>query len=812
MVLKKEKKKDVFAGFGVDTAIREDEDNFNRREEEEIRASVSSEYVNGSVFAEFDENVRKEKKRMQKEDAKKKKKAAKKEAEGASGSPRGGGVSSSLRGFSQSLRGEVASSLRGEGTSSLRGLGGLLPSSVRGEGTSSLRGLGGLFLRSPSARTLSKGSDDNDRRHPSRRGNGEIDSDIAMGNGEESTASKRHRSQSKKKKQENKNSSRSGTTIIASIPEEDEEYDVDEYEEVVSLDDDESDVEEGEISDDDDDDDSFIGGNSPDKRRKSSVITRSSTGIPIGGMVTSSTTGDSSSSAQHSDYHWISPHSADTIFSGFDIDSIVKDYEKLHRKINFGSNMGGKNNNGLDDIEEEDNNEQILGIRVRYRNLVNLWLDNFPRSNCILFQILVPWAGIILITFYLGKFLAKFEKTDEINANDAIAIMQNSYDLNVNPYEKNLRTMFERPTICFDHYLDKKNNNISNITSTNETIIDLDSISLLSTLAGQDFPNVSLGFDSNPEKTFSEIESYMKICMDAGTEILEKFIDFTAKELEAASQDTMTFNWIRCWDNNTLGDVNPFYPTDAQLKAASEQEEFYFESWKLDQTRLYEKYNESCTNDSCQQEAYNNSVNNATGATMCDINKGASAWFWFVVMTTVGYGNVSPVSTYGRLLVVAFGWITIIIWAILLFIAGRVLGIVIDDLFRRCNCRVMTRNLPSVIIWFSMSIVWIAFVSEHYLHWNNYTDNPDAKSSRWQLTTFRNGMNGTDGELTATEAYWFAYISLLTVGKEHCTFEMQNYIFCDNAMYQPRHTHGLFCHCVFCEILLLHPKNGVCIC
>jgi hypothetical protein len=788
MVFKEEKKKDVFAGFGVDTAIRENEDHLNRREEEEIRASVSSEFVNDSVFAGFDENVRKEKERMGKEDAEKKKKAAKEEAEEASGPLRGGGVSSSLRGFSQSLRGEVASSLRGEGTSSLRGIGGLLPSSLRkdgssslrGEGTSSLRGLGGLFLRSPSARTLSKGSDDNDRRHPSRRGNGEKDSDIAMGNEEESITSKRHRSQMKKKKKKNKNSSRSGTTITASIPEEDEEYDVDEHEEVISLGDAESDVEEGEISDDDDDDedddddDSFIGPNSPDKRRKSSVITRSSTGMPIGGMVTSSATGDSSTSAQYSDYHWISPHSADTIFSGFDIDSIVKDYEKLHRKINFGSNMGGKNNNGLDDIEEEDNNEQILGIRVRYRNLANFWLENFPRSHCILFQIVLPFAVIILVTFYLGIFLAKFEKREEIVANDAIAIGRNSYhmnssDLNGNPYENNLRTMFELRTICFDHYLDKKNSNISNITSVNETIIDLDSISLVSTLVGQDFPNVSLGFDSNPQKTISEIESYMKICKDAGTEILEKFIDFSAKELKAASQDTMTFNWIRCWDTSTLGDVNPYFPTDAQLKAASEQEEFYFESWRLDQTKLYEKYSEICTNDSCQQEAYDNSVIDATGSRMCGINEGASAWFWFVVMTTVGYGNVSPVSNDGRILVVVFGWITIIVWAILLFIAGRVLGILIDDLFRRCNCRVMTRNLPSVIVWFSMSMLWIAFVGEHYLHWNNYTDDPDSNANRLVLTAFRNGENVTLSQ--KAEAYWFAYISLLTVGKEHCTFE-----------------------------------------
>lgn len=832
MVNNKDKKKDVFAGFGLDTTIRDNGDQLNRREEEEICGSASSEYVDDSVFAEFklDEKARRHKGRMRKDEAENKKKTAKEEAEGASESLRGG-ASSSLRGLSLSLRGEV--------TSSLRGLGGLLSSSLRGEGTSSLRGVGGLFLRSPPPpaspqassiqRTLSKGSDDNHRRHLSRRENGERDNNIAMRDEEESTGVKRHHSQSKKK---HKNSSRSGTTITASIPEEDEEYDVDENEEVASLGDGESDVEEEENSDDDDDD-SYIG---PDKRRKSSVITRSSTGMPIGGMVTNSTTGDSSSSTLNSDYHWISPHSADTIFSGFDIDAIVKDYEKLHRRINFGTDMGGKNNSGLDDIEEEGNNEQSLGISVRYRNLLNLWLDNFPRTHCILFQIMLPLSVIVLLTMYLGNVLAKFEKPVEIADNDAImrnSYDLNSYDLNGNSHEETLRTMFELPTICFDYYLDKKNSNISNIintdiisnigitTSANETgeetnsIIDLDSISLLSKLAGQDFPNVSLGFDSDLDVTIDEIESYMKICKDAGTEILEKFIDFTAKELEAASQDTMTFNWIRCWNTTELDDVNPYFPTKDQLKAASSQEDFYFRSWKLNQTMLYEQYmlESNCTNVllPCQQEAYNRSVEEATGSTMCDINLGASAWFWFVVMTTVGYGNVSPVSMNGRILVIVFGWITIIVWAILLFIAGRVLGIVIDDLFRRYNCRVMTRNLPSVIVWGSVAMLWIVFVGEHYLHWNNYTDDPDNKSNRFRLTPFENGGNESDGELTTFEAYWFAYISLLTVGKEHYTCEIQNYIFCDNAMHQARDTHELFCHCVFCEILLLHPTNDVCI-
>ena len=138
-----------------------------------------------------------------------------------------------------------------------------------------------------------------------------------------------------------------------------------------------------------------------------------------------------------------------------------------------------------------------------------------------------------------------------------------------------------------------------------------------------------------------------------------------------------TFNWIRCWNYTQYGtDVNPMFGTDQISVASGNQSEFYSHMWHLDRTHLYDQYvadamlaaniteascnpvdnfdvdtfaadtigniNTTLYNNSwtaCEdlrRRAHEHSILEASGGQMCGINMGASAWFWFVFMTTVG--------------------------------------------------------------------------------------------------------------------------------------------------------------------------------
>lgn len=101
--------------------------------------------------------------------------------------------------------------------------------------------------------------------------------------------------------------------------------------------------------------------------------------------------------------------------------------------------------------------------------------------------------------------------------------------------------------------------------------------------------------------------------------------------MDAAITNSFLFFVVGSWNSSIYGDVNPFRATEAQIEAAKRQPVFYTNVWKADQMRLYDQYlaDANCTTIDCQKTAYNRSIDEATGSSMCDLNNGAAAWFWF---------------------------------------------------------------------------------------------------------------------------------------------------------------------------------------
>mmetsp|Transcript_12959 Transcript_12959/g.12772 ORF Transcript_12959/g.12772 Transcript_12959/m.12772 type:complete len:159 (-) Transcript_12959:31-507(-) len=102
------------------------------------------------------------------------------------------------------------------------------------------------------------------------------------------------------------------------------------------------------------------------------------------------------------------------------------------------------------------------------------------------------------------------------------------------------------------------------------------------------------------------------------------------------------------------------------------------------------------------------------------------------------------------------GWILIIIWGMVLFVGGRVVGIIIDDLLRRCRCNYWTESFHGVIIWGLIAGLWMTVVGFGSYFWFNFSYNP-TQFEDWKF------MDGSS-YLSLGDAMWFSYISLLTVG------------------------------------------------
>lgn len=138
-----------------------------------------------------------------------------------------------------------------------------------------------------------------------------------------------------------------------------------------------------------------------------------------------------------------------------------------------------------------------------------------------------------------------------------------------------------------------------------------------------------------------------------------------------------------------------------------------------------------------------------------------SGWFWFTVLTTIGYGNQAPETDAGRAMIYSLGFLSILMFAGILATAGFIAAAIVDDTLVRSRLVVLTRPCLSWVFWGILYYGWMAAIA--------------AVTVRWKRT--RLGPSADD--FTIRDGYWFGYISSTTVGLGDIFLEPEVFLYRD---------------------------------
>ncbi|KAL3907566.1 MAG: hypothetical protein SGARI_003478 [Bacillariaceae sp.] len=287
-----------------------------------------------------------------------------------------------------------------------------------------------------------------------------------------------------------------------------------------------------------------------------------------------------------------------------------------------------------------------------------------------------------------------------------------------------------------------------------------------------------LSEDPTIEEVLDSLHDYLELCEDTALVMMEYLFalvqqiaqeDLGLGDGSSVATESLSFNWIRCWNNTELGNPNPWSPTEEQIEASAYQDAFFQEQWKANQQMKADQYAEdrgcfelspnSTVRDGCILEAVRDSC-------VVLVHRHDDGRLWQskprddvsakklrnraivdkepnVHLLT----KLPPLSfqrSGGRLLVAFLGWLSIIAFAGIIIISTANWMAIADDFFFRLKMPYLKKPLWSSILWGILSIAWIALLA--------------SKARGF----WRERIPGY--EVTKADSYWFAYISSLTVG------------------------------------------------
>ena len=413
-----------------------------------------------------------------------------------------------------------------------------------------------------------------------------------------------------------------------------------------------------------------------------------------------------------------------------------------------------------------------------YHFITESRVSRWPRSCSLLLGVVLPLLSLILLSMLFGALLARLEAPDEVSGNNAI-VASELERLAVFLATGNFSALV--PRFCarlflinntegetlqeqlFDLFNDYRNNN------SNESLFQED-INTNETAQMNETERVANAVD-----LATDLVDHMIGCIKASENVTDDITDliWNSSKNEDLWQDALdafledgtdadiaveqlSLTWIRCYpganpnstyagahpraDNSKIDDLHPIA-----------QRRYFAKVWTADFVRLREERftaDDSDRNlDAREALANRMALQDASGKSGCEWNMPASAWFWFTVMTTVGYGNQSPTTQGGRLLIYILGFVTILAFAGILAAAGYIVSELLEDAIGRFHhftfLSKLSKRWVSCIFWGCAYYGWMFVIGGVTVWW---------KKDRLE-----------DDEFHINDGYWFAYISTTTV-------------------------------------------------
>jgi hypothetical protein len=430
------------------------------------------------------------------------------------------------------------------------------------------------------------------------------------------------------------------------------------------------------------------------------------------------------------------------------------------------SNKKGSLRLKLDDNEENDAYSYdgccLRMLNGRWCSCCGGCIARWPRTFAIFFAVVLPLWLLIAISSILGYFLAKLEAPNEIIQNDDILEAQAEL--------REIGSLAARaaqaiPKICFELFLLARP--VTDMARELEIALEKDDNFFPAETAQ---PVTDILSDDLIVLNKTAMYEFMQLCGDEARPITERLLQRGGDIIDISAAE-LTFNWIRCgpWANglDSSGVLDPHDVVDLRPEA---QEEFYRETWNDDQQRLFDEYRKEYTtasNSTAHLEesvgtnltviaarflAFQNSIGNATGGTKCYLNGPGSgklclvavslsslsffhisltlvhpyylttpAWFWFTIMTTVGYGNQAPETTGGRAMVYSLGFLSILAFAGILASSGSIVSVIFDDAVNRIKVQSLTTPWVAVCVWGAIYYLWMALIALCTRQWKEYS-------------------------------------------------------------------------------------------
>lgn len=353
----------------------------------------------------------------------------------------------------------------------------------------------------------------------------------------------------------------------------------------------------------------------------------------------------------------------------------------------------------------------------------------WPRVSSFVFGVVMPLWILIGVAMGFGTLLAQYEAPMEIEGNDAIlaASAQIAY------FDVSASNVVMATRECLkDWERSLKVNETTILSLFNGTLADI------------------LFDDGDPLLWINgtNLEVPIDLCTGSFLPQLQKLKQVSENHSEAFNP--LRFNWNRCWDEELLGNSNlVIYPTEEQKIAAQPgaQAKYFTEVWREMQQELYREYLPPNATEEQEYQAFLLSINEATGESGCTVNAGGTAWFFFTIMTTVGYGNQAPVTDEGRLLIVTAGLFSIVLFGTVLGLCGYVLLAIFDDFVGRHSfAQWLAHPVAAVFLWGTIWLFYALAIATDVDYW-------------WQARLPDFGK-----QVDQSDALWFAFISTSTIG------------------------------------------------